>query len=139
MNTLQLERFVVATSLEVTDDKQRMYIANCLSCKLGTAMRDCPHCKFNVGLQYKRPQPVTVNLEYPAALLDVRRAQFQFAAKCKKIERDLSSARGSVDRLMRGEPLTEAERQAQEANEYIARFGDVSEVSAGELSNNELR
>lgn len=34
----------------------KMYIANCQICLLANAMKTCPLCKFNVGLEIKEKE-----------------------------------------------------------------------------------
>lgn len=42
-------------------EKLDMYIANCEICTLAEAMKDCPICKFRVGLKEKEISNVTQN------------------------------------------------------------------------------
>lgn len=43
------------------EDEIKMYVANCEICTLAEAMKDCPICKFRVGLKEKEISNVTQN------------------------------------------------------------------------------
>lgn len=43
------------------DEIIAMYVANCQICTLAEAMKNCPICKFKIGLKEKEIKDVTPN------------------------------------------------------------------------------
>lgn len=39
-----------------SQERERMYVANCLICSLAEAMKDCKACPFRIGLLIKAEQ-----------------------------------------------------------------------------------
>ena len=43
----------------LTKEQREMYIATCHACLLAEYMKDCPRCRFNIGLAEKKAQENT--------------------------------------------------------------------------------
>lgn len=40
------------------EEKLAMYIANCQCCLLAEKMKNCPLCRFNIGLEKKKEEEI---------------------------------------------------------------------------------
>jgi hypothetical protein len=49
-----MQKPIVESPARITEENKAMYIANCRICFLSETMKDCPHCQFRIGLEYKK-------------------------------------------------------------------------------------